>query len=860
MESSHYASDLDPSSVLSFGSALPLLEEAGEVGRLLTGAVRSMELADLQAVVLGETLDAGPQVVGSVGAAALPEPLCEELRRVEAEEPGPASTDDLRPPRQRIDVTEAAYPAMAGQGIRQLTVLRLGTDDRTYGVVVAGHADPAARAPIDDASLQMMAAQVSMALHRLQVDRERAAKAAANEQLSRQAKRLEAFREVDRAILAAESPREIASVAARRAQTLVPCERVSVALFDWEQERVTVLAAQQQDETILESGAELPIDAFTVTDALKEGRIDDMPDFGAVPSTAITNRLRGAGIQSAITVPMLVEDTLIGTVNLGATTPAAFGEAERRIGRELADHLAIALRQARLLAAVQAQREQLEDRVAARTAELRDANATLTDEIEERKRAERALRKSRARLTRIIDSAIDAIISVNANLEIDLFNEAAEAIFQCPVDASACTSLERFLTDALETLVRRHIEAHRAGEAEGPASSGGRYLGAPEGLEARRADGETFPVEATLCPVELPGEDQYLLILRDLDDLRAAEEEVDQLQSENTYLQEEIKSEYNFDEIVGTSPPIQAVFDDIERVADTGTTVLITGETGTGKELVARALHNRSDRADQVFVKVNCAALSSDLIESELFGHEHGAFTGATEQREGRFELSDGGTLLLDEIGELPLDTQAKLLRALQHQEFERVGGSETITVDTRILAATNRDLEAEVEAGRFRSDLFYRLNIFPIGLPPLRERTGDIPLLAKHFCDRFCRRTGTEVTHMTDEAMATLQAYDWPGNVRELANIMERAVILTPDKQIRAEHLSIADDAGPTSGDGGFATLDEAQRQHIADALARTDGVVGGAEGAAQLLNVKRTTLLSRMDRLGIDPDEYRG
>jgi PAS domain S-box-containing protein len=860
MESSHYASDLDPSSVLSFGSALPLLEDAGEVGRLLTGTLRSMGLADLQAVVLGEALDAGPQVVGSVGTAALPEAVVADLRRVEAEGSVPASAEGGRLARQRVDVTEEAYPALAAQGLRRLTVLRLGTEDSTYGVLVAGHVDPAGHAPVDDASLQMMAAQVSMALHRLQVDRERAAKAAANEQLSRQAQRLEAFRDVDRAILAAESPREIASVAARRAQTLMPCERVSVALFDWDTERVTVLAAQQEEETILESGAELPLDAFTVTDALKEGRIDDMPDFEAVPSTPITDRLRAAGIRSAITVPMQVEGTLIGTVNLGATEPEAFGEDERRIGRELADHLAIALRQARLMAALQAQREQLEDRVAARTAELRDANATLKDEVDERRRAERALRKSQARLTRIIDSAIDAIISVNANLEIDLFNEAAEAIFQCAVDTSACTSLEPFLTDALERLVREHIEAHRAGEAEGPAASGGRYLAAPEGLEARRADGETFPVEATLCPVELPGEDQYLLILRDLDDLRAAEAEVDQLQSENTYLQEEIKSEYNFDEIVGTSEPMQAVYDAIERVAETGTTVLITGETGTGKELVARALHNRSGRADQVFVKVNCAALSSDLIESELFGHERGAFTGATAQREGRFELADGGTLLLDEIGELPLDTQAKLLRALQHQEFERVGGSETMTVDTRILAATNRDLEAEVEAGRFRSDLFYRLNIFPIELPPLRERPGDIPLLAKHFCDRFCRRAGTEVTHMSDEAMAALRAYDWPGNVRELANIMERAVILTPDDQIRAEHLSIADDAAPAPEEGdGFPTLDEAQRRHIADALARTDGVVGGEEGAAQLLGMKRTTLLSRMDRLGIDPDDYR-
>jgi transcriptional regulator with GAF, ATPase, and Fis domain len=303
---------------------------------------------------------------------------------------------------------------------------------------------------------------------------------------------------------------------------------------------------------------------------------------------------------------------------------------------------------------------------------------------------------------------------------------------------------------------------------------------------------------------------------------------------------------------------MQTVFDAIEQVADTDATVLVTGETGTGKELVARALHDRSTRADEVFVKVNCAALSSDLIESELFGHERGAFTGATEQREGRFELADGGTLLLDEIGELPLDTQAKLLRVLQHQEFERVGGSETITVDTRILAATNRDLEAEVDAGRFRSDLFYRLNIFPIELPPLRERKSDIPLLAEHFCNLFCQRSNTTVTSISDDAMAALQAYDWPGNVRELGNIIERAVILTRDDEVRAEHLSIADEASSGRPDG-FPTLAEAQRQHIERALEKTDGVVGGEDGAAHLLDMKRTTLLSRMDRLGIDPDEYR-
>jgi transcriptional regulator with GAF, ATPase, and Fis domain len=293
-------------------------------------------------------------------------------------------------------------------------------------------------------------------------------------------------------------------------------------------------------------------------------------------------------------------------------------------------------------------------------------------------------------------------------------------------------------------------------------------------------------------------------------------------------------------------------------VAATDTTVLIEGETGTGKELVARALHNRSHRADSVLVKVNCAALSSDLIESELFGHEKGAFTGATQQREGRFELADGGTLFLDEVGELPAGTQAKLLRALQEQEFERVGGSETISVDTRILAATNRDLGQAVQEGTFRSDLYYRLNIFPIALPPLKERREDIPLLAEHFRETFAGRTGAEVEGISPSAMAVLERYDWPGNVRELANIIERAVILAQGPLIRAEHLSIQ---RPDSSDPGdaFATLDEAQRRHIERALERTGGVVGGEDGAAQLLDIKRTTLLSRMDRLDLDPSDYR-
>jgi len=508
---------------------------------------------------------------------------------------------------------------------------------------------------------------------------------------------------------------------------------------------------------------------------------------------------------------------------LGPAVRRALREAEERRARERAE------------AALRRAHDELEQKVKARTA---------------------ALRESQERLTAIIDAAIDAIISIDADLEVTLFNAAAEKIFRCEADDARGASIEPLLTPAFRALIQQYIDTHA--EAEGAASgTNGRYVAAPEGLSARRTDGTTFPVEATLCPVPLSDGLQYLIILRDIDELKQAEEELTQLKSEQDYLREELKSEYNFEEIVGRSPAIQTVFDAIDQVAGTETTVLVAGETGTGKELVARALHNRSQRSDSVLVKVNCAALSSDLIESELFGHEKGAFTGATQQREGRFELADGGTLFLDEIGELPLDTQAKLLRALQEQEFERVGGSRTIHVDTRIIAATNRDLEQDVEQGTFRSDLYYRLNIFPIQLPPLRERREDIPLLANHFCEKFSGRMGKEVTGVSPNAMAVLERYDWPGNVRELANIVERAVILTDDRLVRAEHLAITNGHGPA--DASFATLEEAQRQHIIQALEQTGGVVGGAEGAAALLDVKRTTLLSRMDRLDIDPGAHR-
>ncbi|HEX4948480.1 MAG TPA: sigma 54-interacting transcriptional regulator [Blastocatellia bacterium] len=355
------------------------------------------------------------------------------------------------------------------------------------------------------------------------------------------------------------------------------------------------------------------------------------------------------------------------------------------------------------------------------------------------------------------------------------------------------------------------------------------------------------------------------------DDLRKALAEVEQLKNqlhaENIYLQEEIRREHNFEEIVGSSPALVHVLQQVEQVAPTDVTVLILGETGTGKELIARAIHNRSRRQNRPLVKVNCGAISAGLVESELFGHVKGAFTGAVDKRVGRFELADGGTIFLDEVGELPLDTQVKLLRVLQEGEFEPVGSSRTVKVDVRIIAATNRNLEAEVKAGRFRADLFYRLNVLPLQNPPLRERQADIAQLAMFFLSRYAKRFGKQLDGIAQETMELLQTYHWPGNVRELQNIIERGVVLATGRVLTLERslLPVATEplrattevttsttpATPAKSD--VTSLDDIARQHILSVLEQTHWVIEGAKGAAQMLNLHPNTLRSRMKKLGI-------
>jgi formate hydrogenlyase transcriptional activator len=346
----------------------------------------------------------------------------------------------------------------------------------------------------------------------------------------------------------------------------------------------------------------------------------------------------------------------------------------------------------------------------------------------------------------------------------------------------------------------------------------------------------------------------------------------DELQAENLVLREEIDQESMFEEIVGSSPVLQTVLARVEKVAPTDSTVLITGETGTGKELIARAIHRRSRRAARALIKLNCAALPEALIASELFGHEKGAFTGALARRVGRFELASGGSIFLDEIGELPAEMQMALLRVLQEGEFERVGGTQTIHTDARVIAATNRDLAAGVATGRFRQDLFYRLNVFPIAMPPLRHRTGDIPMLVEYFAARYSARLGKRLERVDRPTMERLTAYPWPGNVRELQNVIERAAILTEDGVLRVEEADLhmappraADErhgaqakaaAAAAAAEGG---LRDQEKRIIEAALAECRGQVSGARGAAAKLGLPATTLESMIKRHRIDKHRFR-
>jgi PAS domain S-box-containing protein len=397
-------------------------------------------------------------------------------------------------------------------------------------------------------------------------------------------------------------------------------------------------------------------------------------------------------------------------------------------------------------------------------------------------RAAAEVRLQEEELSALLGSAMDGIIVLDAQMNIIRVNPAAERLLGCTTE------------DLIGEHVRDFLHAESAGQLAVFANElntkppGKGQLWIPHSLTVKRWDKSLFPAEATLSRFSHRGQTYHTVIFRNVDERLEAERQIHSLASQAEYLQEELQALRHFGEIIGQSPALRHVLRDVEQVAVTDTAVLIQGETGTGKELFARAIHAASKRRDKPLVTVNCAAIPATLIESEFFGHERGAFTGATTKREGRFALADGGTIFLDEVGELPLELQSKLLRVLQEGTFELVGGSVTRKVNVRVVAATNRDLVREVKEGRFREDLFYRLNVFPLTLPPLRERKEDIPALTAAFARRFAQEIGRSFVSPTSENLRRLQGYSWPGNVRELQNVIERAVITAVDGRLNLD------------------------------------------------------------------------
>ncbi len=463
---------------------------------------------------------------------------------------------------------------------------------------------------------------------------------------------------------------------------------------------------------------------------------------------------------------------------------------------------------------------------------------TLWHDITARKAAEHALEVSERRLQCIFDSAMDAVIIVDSDLRITRLNTAAERIFGCDPSVVIGQTVEQYFPGP--TLAKLFAEVQ--------TSSSPGAIWAPGGLRVQRTDGSTFPAELTLSQFHIDGDAFFTLILRDVNDREQAEKELRRLQDDKQLLKEQLSENSR---IVGASPALANAFTHVEKVAATDATVLILGETGTGKELIARAIHEKSVRRDRVLVTVNCAALPKDLLESELFGHEKGAFTGATQQRRGRFELANGGTLFLDEVGELSPEAQAKLLRALQEGEIQRVGGEETVRVNVRVIAATHQDLPGEVEKGLFRSDLYYRLSVFPLNLPPLRERRTDIPLLVDHFVSLCAKRFGKPLSGFDDSGMQCLQAYDWPGNVRELQNVIERAAILANGEELSLDGSLLQNPSGSRSGPGD--DLEDVTRAHLIRILTECSWVIAGPNGAAARLGLNPSTLRFRMQKLGL-------
>jgi formate hydrogenlyase transcriptional activator len=662
---------------------------------------------------------------------------------------------------------------------------------------------------------------------------------------------------------------------------VVPFERTAIFLHDPEKDVLKLFILQSSLPTsYFTVGLELPRGESHVGWVFQNQRALRRSDLATEREYPAEDLAHRDGIRSYVMVPLIARGTSIGALAVASTQPHQYSEADARFLQEAANQVALAVENmkayeqltalnARATATAERNRVLLEINNAIITHRTRDAlfHATI-------KSLRRVLAFDHAALT-LHDPRTDELRVVAME------GRALSDQFGVGVVLDRGDSYCGWAFDHQRPLVRVDIAAtpeystRQRALAAGirslcmaPLILGGRSIGTlnvSSATAGRYSDAEAELVQEVANQVALAVDN--MTAYEEIAALKA------RLEHENVYLQEEIRHEHNFVEMVGNSPALLAALRKVEQVAATDSTVLISGETGTGKELIARAIHSRSPRKDRPLVKVNCAAISAGLVESELFGHVKGAFTGAIDRRVGRFELADGGTIFLDEVGELAAETQVKLLRVLQEQEFEPVGSSRTVRVDVRVIAASNRNLEEAVASGRFRADLFYRLNVFPLEVPPLRERRSDIPQLVMFFLAQFAKKFGKRLEAVPQPTMDRLLGYSWPGNIRELQNIIERATVLTEGTVLMLDHDLVpparasgrdavdpppgqdrrVKDSTPGQAPPRLGTLEEVERSHILTALEQTGWLVEGPKGAARILALHPNTLRSRMEKLGI-------
>jgi formate hydrogenlyase transcriptional activator len=667
-----------------------------------------------------------------------------------------------------------------------------------------------------------------------------------------------ALLEISKSIATHRDPPALFHAVAQHLHQLVDFDYIGLTLPDAGRNAMHIHVLESSRPTEVKEGLEFSIDttAHDVVWEQQKALVATSTEFESLfPGRA--ELLRTASIRSLCLLPLTTAQRRVGILGFGSMKEGAYNEADLEILQQLAAQVAVAVDNALNFRDAQMYEEQL-SRERDRLQLLLKVTNALVSNLDLHK----LLTEIAACLREVIPHDYTALALLDpATSEMRLnaldFPAGKGLIHEemiLPLEGSAAgevvTTHKPLLVDASNSQ-RFQSPPARLAEAEGlkcacllPLFTPARNLGVlalgslTEGA-FKQEDINLLSQVANQVSIAI----ENALAYREIAELK------NELAEEKLYLEEEIRTEHNFEEVIGESVTLKRTLSKAETVAPTDSTVLLLGETGTGKEMIARAIHDLSRRRERTFVKVNCAAIPTGLLESELFGHEKGAFTGAIAQKVGRFELAHHGTLFLDEVGDIPLELQPKLLRVLQEREFERLGGTHTIRVDVRLVAATNRNLVQMVEEGFFRNDLYYRLNVFPIMIPPLRERTDDVPLLVRYFVQKYALRMNRRIETISTEEMEALTHYHWPGNVRELENLIERAVILSPGPELRVPVAELTQPSGAPSD----LTLETVERNHIIQVLRETNGVVGGPQGAASRLGLKRTTLQSRMRKLSI-------